>query len=153
MSLKTAATYRLQTGDLLFIRVNGAREIVGRCCVVGPEVPDDTIFNDQLIRVRLKPGLDPEFARPCASLPAARARIEEAAATSAGQLTIGQQVLEGLEVPCLDMEQQLRIVSRLKAQLADVEVARRAAAAQLAQIDQLPQKLLAQAFDDNHAPR
>lgn len=146
VSAKEAVTYRLDAGDLLFIRVNGAREIVGRCCVVGLEVPSDTLFNDHLIRVRLKAGLDPEFARICVGLPAARAVIEEAASTSAGQLTISQQVLDALPIPHIAIEEQRRIVTRLKAQLAEVETVRRAAAAQLAEIERLPQRLLAQAF-------
>lgn len=150
ISSKDAVTYRLQVDDLLFIRVNGAREIVGRCCVVGLEVPSDTVFNDHLIRVRLKPGLDAEFARLCMSLPAARAVIEEAAATSAGQLTISQQVLDGIEVPNVSLEQQRQIAARLKAQLAEVEIARQAAQVQVREAELLRTRLLRQTFDALH---
>lgn len=143
---KEAKTYRLERGDLVFIRVNGAREIVGRCCVVGPEVPNDTIFNDHLIRVRLLSGVDPEFARLCVSAPAARAVIEEAASTSAGQLSISQQVLDSIDVPDLPYEKQREIAARVKAQLAEVAIARNAAQAQLKEIEALPRKILANAF-------
>jgi type I restriction enzyme S subunit len=144
---KEAKTYRLQQGDLVFVRVNGAREIVGRCCVVGPEVPADTIFNDHLIRVRLVPEVDPEFARLCVSVPAARAVIEEAASTSAGQLSISQQVLDSIDVPDLPYNRQCEIAARVRAQLAEVAVARHAAQAQLREIEALPRKILARALD------
>jgi type I restriction enzyme S subunit len=146
VSSKEADTYRLQADDLLFIRVNGSREIVGRCCIVDPEVPADTIFNDHLIRVRLGPGIDAEYARFCAGAPSVRARIEEAASTSAGQLTINQEVIAAIDVPDCSLDEQRRIVARLKAQLAEAEAIHQAAAAQLAEIERLPQRLLAQAF-------
>lgn len=142
VSAKEAETYKLQTGDLLFIRVNGARDIVGRCCVVGPEVPPDTIFNDHLIRVRLAPGVDPEFARLCANLPAARSLIEEAASTSAGQLTISQQVFESIDVPDLPLSEQRQIAARLKAQLAEVDKARQAAETQLRETTKLAEAIV-----------
>lgn len=44
------------------------------------------------------------------------------------------------------IEEQRRIAARLKAQLAEVETARQAAQVQLAEIERLPQRLLAQAF-------
>lgn len=142
VSAKEAATYKLELGDLVFIRVNGAREIVGRCCVVGPEVPANTIFNDHLIRVRLKSGLDPEFARLCFSLPNARAVIEEAASTSAGQLTISQQVLDSIDMPSLCLDAQREIVARVKAQLAEIETARQGVKVQLQEVTQLANAII-----------
>lgn len=148
VSPKEAETYKLLAGDLLFIRVNGAREIVGRCCLVGAAVPDDTIFNDHLIRVRLKPGLDSEFARFCLGLPHARALIEKAAATSAGQLTISQQVLDSIDIPDLGLEKQRRIAHLIKAQLAAAADARQAVQAQLKDVALLAGKLRDQAMMD-----
>lgn len=146
VSAREAETYKLRKNDLLFVRVNGAREIVGRCCVVGPGVPEDTIFNDHLIRVCLNPGIDADYARFCAGSPSARARIEEAASTSAGQLTISQDVIADISVPDMSLDDQRRIVTRLKAQLAEADAIAQAATAQLAEIERLPQRLLAQAF-------
>ncbi|MBS0170644.1 MAG: hypothetical protein JSR62_09850 [Nitrospira sp.] len=137
VSEKDAEVYRLHQGDLIFVRVNGAREFVGRCCVVGPEVPPDTIYNDHLIRVRLVDGVDPDFAKLCVSVPPARAVIEDAASTSAGQLTISQQVLDSIDVPEIPLHKQHNIVSNLKAQLAEVETARQAAQEQLREVARL----------------
>ncbi|RYH00015.1 MAG: hypothetical protein EON58_01840 [Alphaproteobacteria bacterium] len=141
-----AETYRLQHGDLVFVRVNGAREIVGRCCVVGTDVPADTIFNDHLIRVRLVPGVDPDFARLCVSIPSARAIIEEAASTSAGQLSISQQVLDSIDVPDVPFEKQSEFATRLNSQLAEVGAAQQAALSQADDITLLRRRVLAEVF-------
>lgn len=146
VSAREAETYRLRTNDLLFIRVNGAREIVGRCCVVSSDVPDGTIFNDHLIRVCLKPGIDPEYVRFCAGAPSARVQIEEAASTSAGQLTINQEVIAAIQVPDLGLDAQRRIVARLKSQLAEADALRAALECRQRELDALPQRLLAHAF-------
>lgn len=146
VSEKDAEVYRLHQGDLIFVRVNGAREFVGRCCVVGPEVPPDTIYNDHLIRVRLVDGVDPEFARLCVSVPPARAVIEDAASTSAGQLTISQQVLDSIDVPDIPLHKQRNIAARLKAQLAEVETARQAAQTQRADVEGLLLAIYREAF-------
>ncbi|MBL8170278.1 MAG: restriction endonuclease subunit S [Acidobacteria bacterium] len=147
VSPKEAETYRLLPGDLLFVRVNGAREIVGRCCVVDKTLPTDTIFNDHLIRTQLREGLLPEFAQLCMSLPSARMVIEEAASTSAGQLTVNQQILDSVEIPYLPIDQQLTVIKQLGQKMGAVEQLRAAAQAQLQEIELLPSRLLAQAFE------
>lgn len=146
VSDKDSERYKLRAGDLLFIRVNGARTIVGRCCVVSSEVPTDTIFNDHLIRVRLAPGVDPDFARFCVSASPARAVIETAASTSAGQFTISQQVLDSIEVPDVPLVEQREISSRLKAQLAETEVALLGVQKQLHEIHWLRRQTLDAVF-------
>ena len=147
VSVKEAETYRLQTNDLLFIRVNGAREIVGRCCIVGPDVPADTIFNDHLIRVCLKPSIDAEYARLCAGSPSARSLIEKAASTSAGQLTINQEVIASVSVPNLSIDEQREFTARLKSQLVEVGTFRTALDVQRLELDLLPSRILAEAFE------
>lgn len=147
VSEKEAAIYKLEPGDLLFIRVNGARDIVGRCCVVGEGVPGDTIFNDHLIRVRLKSGLDPQFAKLCVSLPVARSIIEESASTSAGQLTINQDILHSIEIPDVSLDDQRRIAAQLKAQFAAVEQARQAAQAQVQELTDLANAIVHESLD------
>lgn len=54
--------------------------------------------------------------------------------------------LESLQIPVLPIEEQRRIAAALKAQLAEVEKARQATVAQLAEIKGLPARLLAQVF-------
>jgi type I restriction enzyme S subunit len=142
VSAAEAATYLLSEGDLLFIRVNGARHIVGRCSVVESDIPSDVIFNDHLIRVRLKDGIDPQFAKLCMSLPGARSIIEEAASTSAGQLAISQQVLDSIDIPDLTIDEQRAFALRLGNQLGAVEEARNGAVSQIANLKALANALI-----------
>lgn len=149
VSQKILETYQLSPGELLLIRVNGAREIVGRCCVVRENVPSDTIFNDHLIRVRLKEGLDPEFARYFLSAPPARNVIEEAASTSAGQLTINQQVISGLELPDIDVGEQKKRAEKIAQQFDEYAVAKEAAIRQLRDVAALTDAII---FDSVKKP-
>lgn len=153
VSSSVADTYRLQPGDLLLIRVNGTREIVGRCCVVRDDMPPDTIFNDHLIRVKLHNGLDPEFARFFLSAPNARRIIEEAASTSAGQLTINQQVLSNLEVPSVPLDEQRSIASNLNQQFSEVETARNAALEQIREVAALTDSIIFDSVNGATSPK
>lgn len=152
VSRTQAETYKLSSGDLVFVRVNGAKEIVGRCCIVDGTIPPDTIFNDHLIRVQLKAGLSPVFARLAVSLPSARAKIEEAASTSAGQLTINQEILSAILIPILPLDAQGKIATTTESQLTRLKELHQGLQARMIEIDNLPARLLAQAFEDtNHA--
>ena len=90
-----------------------------------------TGFNLQRVRKVTVPfAACPVFARHCLSSSSARQLIEEAASTSAGQLTINQQVISSLAVPDLELQDQRALATHVSAQLAEVENARAAAAAQ-----------------------
>ncbi|MBK6717813.1 MAG: hypothetical protein IPG57_22775 [Burkholderiales bacterium] len=60
---------------------------------------------------------------------------------------IGQSIITSIPLVLPPLAEQRRIAQELKAQLAVVEEARRAAQAQLDEIAQLPSRLLAQAFN------
>lgn len=87
--------------------------------------------------------LDPEFLMY--ALIRSRRELRELA-TGATHKTIYMPTLEAFHVCAPQINEQRRIAARLKAQLAEVEDARRAALVQLAEIDRLPQQLLAHAF-------
>lgn len=86
--------YRIEKDDLLFIRVNGSRDYVGQCICVENDY-EDIAYNDHLIRVRLKRGLDSRFV--CYSFGSQQIRSRLLAAIPialGGQLTINQTSLE-----------------------------------------------------------
>jgi type I restriction enzyme S subunit len=57
-----AARYRLEAGDLIFIRTNGVIERLGACAVYAGQ-PEGALFASYLIRAQLKLGrIDPHFA-------------------------------------------------------------------------------------------
>ncbi len=70
--------------------------------------------------------------------------LSEGRGGSRSALSGGQ--IKALEIPAPDIDEQRRIVTRLKARLAQADAMAQAAAAQLAEIERLPQRLLAQAF-------
>lgn len=56
--------------------------------------------------------------------------------------------VESVEMPWLSLDEQRRIVAHLKAQLAEADALRAALAIQQRELDALPQRILAQAFQD-----
>ncbi len=71
--------------------------------------------------------------------------LSEGRGGSRSALSGGQ--IKALEIPAPEIPEQRRIVQDLQSQLAEANAIARAAAAQLAEIERLPQRLLAQAFD------
>lgn len=69
------------------------------------------------------------------------------------QANLNGALLNALEIPSPEIDDQRQLVAHLKAQLAEAEAIAQAAAAQLAEIERLPQRLLAQAFGQSgHRP-
>lgn len=62
------------------------------------------------------------------------------------QANLNGALLNALEIPAPDIDEQRRIVTRLKTRLTEAAALHQAAAVQLAEIERLPQRLLAQAF-------
>ncbi|MGE0406268.1 MAG: hypothetical protein AB7O65_08215 [Candidatus Korobacteraceae bacterium] len=150
MSDDEVKLYALNAGDLLFIRVNGSRELVGRCIVV-PPLSEPLTFNDHLIRVRLRLDcVEPDFIRLVCGLPKTRNFIQENASTSAGQLTINQEALASIRVPKVSLSEQRRIVQRMKEQLQNLDRARAAAEAQLEATEALKTALLKRRFSSGN---
>jgi type I restriction enzyme S subunit len=63
------------------------------------------------------------------------------------QANLNGALLNALEIPAPSLDEQHRITVRLKSQLAEADAIAQAAAVQLAEIERLPQLILAQAFN------
>jgi type I restriction enzyme S subunit len=87
--------------------------------------------------------LEPEFLMH--ALIRSRKELRDIA-TGATHKTIYMPQLESFHLCAPEIDEQRRIVRRLKAQIAEVHQIQAAATAQLAEIERLPQRLLAQAF-------
>jgi len=88
--------------------------------------------------------LDPDFLMHALI----RSRKElRALATGATHKTIYMPTLEAFQLCMPDRAQQERIVRKLKVQLESVQQTRCAVRAQLAEIERLPARVLAEAFD------
>ncbi len=137
--------YRIHKDELLFVRVNGSRDFIGRCIHVDAEY-DDVAYNDHLIRVDLRSGLSPAFARLALSSHGLRTAILEGASTSAGQLTINQSLLASLPVPVPTDKWQATVVAECEERARQGAILERIVQEQLDSIEALPAALLRAAF-------
>ena len=106
------------------------------------------IHQNHIFRVRLPVDrYDPDFVSLQVGSGYGKAYFLAHAKKTTGIASINQQVLGNFPLLSPSLEDQRRIARELKAQLAVVEEARRAAQAQLDEIARLPSRLLAQAFN------
>lgn len=109
----------LDRGDLLFIRTNGSRDLIGRVGVVEKRLA--AAFASYLIRFRLIPdGVDPWWVSFVMASPLWRRFVEQAAASSAGQYNLSLKVLGQLPVPIPPRSEQARLVAELQQMLGDL---------------------------------
>jgi type I restriction enzyme S subunit len=146
MTAEEQLAYNLVKGDALFIRVNGSSDIVGRCIPVS-EQHENVSFNDHLIRVQLSAELDAEYLSLVCDLPEVRACIVEQASTSAGQLTVNQQILSNIYLPAPSLSSQLELVRCIKQRKSACSGLTIALENQLIGIEAMPAAYLQQAFN------
>jgi type I restriction enzyme S subunit len=106
-------------GDMLVIRTNGSKSLIGRAAVVAaaPTVP--TAYASYLIRFRLLrlAGL-PAWISTVWGSSQVRSWIESRAATSAGQHNISMRVLAAAPVPVAPIGEQRRIVAEVQRRMS-----------------------------------
>lgn len=100
----------LTPGDLLVVRTNGSRDLIGRTAVVQPGI--DASFASYLIRFRLSETVLPEWVQIVMEGPQARREIELRAASSAGQYNLSLQKLGNIEIPVVPIDQQSAAVQQ-----------------------------------------
>ena len=111
---KEEQTILLQEGDLLFVRTNGSRDLVGRCAIFDrPET--DYGYASYLIRVRLdKQKVLPEYLSFFLESKEGRKAIDERRRTSAGQFNINSENLRSITFPCPeDLSTQQKLVEEM----------------------------------------
>jgi type I restriction enzyme S subunit len=116
-----ASALKLRTGDLLFTRYNGNRELVGACAQVGP-LDADLVYPDKLIRVRLDTDIAiPAFVEAAVNTSDARSHIDRKLKTSAGQIGISGADLQNVQIVLAPLAEQQRIAAKLKTLLSRVD--------------------------------
>jgi len=97
--------YFLKNGDLVFVRSNGNRELVGRCLLVFPNFEKVT-FSGFCIRYRIEgKGLNPVFLSHLFRVPIFKTSMLQGG-KGANIQNISQQTLEKLKIPTPAMELQ-----------------------------------------------
>ncbi len=105
--------YALSTGDILFIRVNGNKENVGRSYYFRAK-PFQVAYCDHLIRCTPLPVLDGRLLAEFMRCTYVRELIQERMVSAAGQNTISQPSLGTLLLPIPPLNEQNRIMQKFE---------------------------------------
>jgi|SRR5579884_754219 len=106
--------------DVLIIRTNGSRTLIGRAAVVGPQ-SEPMAFASYLIQLQFdRSRIDPRYLVTTLGAPSMRKRIEHLAATSAGQYNISLDKLRSLAIPLPPIDEQQRQFSEASQSLSKI---------------------------------
>jgi type I restriction enzyme S subunit len=141
----------VEVGDLLLIRTNGSRDLIGRVGVVDGAA--GMAFASYLIRARPTAALDPKWAALALSSPRLRLEIESRAASTAGQYNLNLKALRSLRVPLPPLDEQRRIVGRVEEQLSAINALRAAIARAHRRSASLRRAVLERAFHGELVPQ
>lgn len=137
--------YSLRRGDLLVIRTNGSRNLIGRSAVVDRDM--QVAFASYLIRFSLDTErVRPEWVQLTLSSPGPRRTIERMAASSAGQYNLSLKKLNELPIPCPPLAIQDRLLERVTSQKELVDRGLGLASAAAIRSENLRTSLLEAAF-------
>lgn len=138
----------VKQGDILISRANTV-ELVGAVVRAERDYPN-RLLSDKTLRLRLnKSRIHPDFLLQVLRMPQAREHIEaNATGTSDSMRNISQGTIRAIPVPLLDMNLQIALAQRLNHADAELRVLMQASQAQLQNIELLPARLLAAAFNE-----
>ncbi len=147
MSEKEYEQYKVEQGDLIFVRVNGSVPIVGRCIFCEFDENERVAYNDHLIRAKINlEKLDPRFAMLWLNSPDLRKLVESRAITTAGQYSISQTSILSLPIKLPPLDEQRRIVAYLDGLQAKVNALRELQSASGEELSALMPSILDRAF-------
>ncbi len=122
LTAKELAKYALQHGDLVCIRVNGSKALVGR--VIQFRANSVWAYCDHFIRLRPNQALvDHRYLAYYFNSQTVRRHIELNMVSSAGQNTVSQGTMLDIPVPCPELETQREIVAELEKQFSRLDEA------------------------------
>lgn len=147
-------TAQLACGDLLVIRTNGSKDLIGRAGLVGETYDQPHFFASYLIRFRLvNIGCLPQWVSSI--LPSSRVRswIEQRAATSAGQHNISMTTLNRLPIQVPPPREQQRILEELERRFSVAHEVEKIVEQNLKRAERLRQSILKQGFKGRLVPQ
>ena len=145
--LTVAKEESLSPGDMLVIRTNGSKSLIGRAAVVTTQFQQLTTYASYLIRFRLLGGATlSAWVLSCWQSHSSRSWIESKAATSAGQHNISMTVLATAPIPMPPVDEQNRIEAEIDRRLSLLRETEAQVDANLLRAERLRQSFLSSAF-------
>lgn len=144
----------LVAGDMLIVRTNGSRDLIGRAAVVEQAFQRPHFFASYLIRYRLLgvEGLS-KWIGATWDESTNRRRIEKVAATTAGQYNVSVSKLNGLSFPLPPQEEMERIVPEIERRLSLTDELQLQLEANIKRAELLRQAILKRAFEGKLVPQ
>lgn len=145
LSEKEKEKYSLKNDDILIIRVNGSKDIVGRFVLYNSS--RSYTYCDHFIRLRLNTTkILPAYLVMSSNTFQTRTFIMNNMVSSAGQNTVNQTVLGQIEFNVPSVEEQKEIINRVKSLMALADQAEQQIEKAEKRVDKLTQSILAKAF-------
>jgi type I restriction enzyme, S subunit len=141
-------------GDMVIVRTNGSRDLIGRAAVVDQEFPRPHFFASYLIRYRLL-AVDvlSKWISTIWDASSSRARIEALAATTAGQYNVSVGKLDRLPIPLAPQSEMEPIVAEVQRRLSIIDELGLEVDGDLKRADRLRQAILKRAFEGKLVPQ
>ena len=136
---------KVHENDLLIIRSNGSRDLVGKCAIV-PALSRKFAYASFLIRIKPSEWILPDYLALYLNSTDARTQMFKKAKSSAGIHNINSQELGSITINVPTIYEQSAIIAVLNNLLAKGQQAKEAAEAVLIQIDTMKKAILARAF-------
>jgi type I restriction enzyme S subunit len=137
--------YELRDNDILVVRSNGNKELIGRC-VLARGIAQKTSHSGFTIRVRISSGgVDPEYLTHFMKSGAVRKKLV-ASGDGANISSLNQKALSSVTVPIPSLTEQRVLVAELDAASEKTRQVASVLARKSIAVDQLQQSLLHQAF-------
>jgi type I restriction enzyme S subunit len=138
----------LRRGDLLIVRTNGSKDLIGRGAVIFADMPRLTYFASYLIRFRLVDvGPLASYIALLWNGPWVRRWIESHASNSAGQYNVNLRSLAELPIPLPPPAEATRIIEQADKTLTVLDALEQSVDTILARAGRLRASILRAAFD------
>ncbi|WP_005035465.1 restriction endonuclease subunit S [Holophaga foetida] len=111
---ESAQPYLVKQNDILVLRGNGSKDLVGTAGIVACIPPENCIYPDILIRLRLNTLIQNSFFVTCLNSYTMRHQVENAAQTASGVWKISGTSLQALRMPLPPQEEQVEIQHHLE---------------------------------------
>ena len=141
----TDAVYYVRENDVLIIRSNGSRDLVGKCAIV-PATEQQYAYASFLLKIIPSEKVLPEYLVLFLNSSDARVQMFAKAKSSAGIHNINSKELGAIQMPLPETWEQLEIVNTADKLLSKEAAAKSLAERAVAQIDATKQSILARAF-------